>query len=220
MSAPKPRLLDLGCKKGGASRGYQLAGFYVVGVDIEPQPGYIGDEFIQADATTVPLDDFDAYSSSMPCHDHTSLRSLSGLNGTGWLLGAVRERLRATGKPYVIENVPGAPMRPDLKLCGCMFGLRLERLRWFELGNWPGLIAAPEHHRAKCRSVPTVTRNRRAMWDQGCKVSITGDVGSYLGPEAMGIDWMTGSELSQAIPPAYTEFIGRQLLEYLEVAAA
>lgn len=213
----RPRLLDLGCKAGGCTRGYQLAGFHVTGVDVEPQPHYIGDEFIQADAMTVPLGGYDAYSSSMPCHDHTPLRSLAGLNGTGWLLAGVRDRLHATGKPYVIENVPGAPMRPDLKLCGCMFGLRLERVRWFELGNWPGLIMAPEHKRLACRSIPTVTKGRRAAWDQGLKVSITGDVGSYLGPEAMGIDWMTGNELSQAIPPPYTEYIGRQLMECLNV---
>lgn len=215
----KPRLLDFGCKAGGCSVGYHRAGFDVVGVDIEPQPNYPF-EFHQADATTFPLDGFDVYSSSMPCHDHSSLRSLSGLNGTGWLLAALRDRVHATGKPYVIENVAGAPMRPDLKLCGCMFPeLRLERVRWFELGNWPWMILAPEHPRSRCRAIPTVTKGRRAAWDAGLKVSITGDVGTYLGPEAMGIDWMTGDELSQAIPPAYTEYIGRQLVAHLEVAA-
>ena len=108
-------------------------------------------------------------------------------------------------------------MRPDLKLCGCMFGLRLDRVRWFELSSHFVLVPQVEHRRSLCRRTKTVPRNRRAMWEQGYKVSITGDVGTYLGPEAMGIDWMTGNELSQAIPPAYTEYIGGQLLEVLGV---
>lgn len=212
------RALDTYCKAGGATRGYQQAGFYVVGVDIEPQPNYVGDEFIQADALDVLADldylaTFDLLAGSPPCHDHTPLASLSGLDGSGWLLAETRKRFMASGRPWVIENVEGAPMRPDLKLCGCQFKLRLERVRWFELSHHFGLIPVMEHRR---HTVRTATKNRRALWEQGWNVSITGDVGVYLGPEAMGIDWMTGNELSQAIPPAYTKYIGELLPAELE----
>ena len=107
------------------------------------------------------------------------------------------------------ENVPGAPMRADILLCGAMFGLRTYRHRWFELSN-PMFPLLPEHpvHRVK-----TSTKKRRKCWDAGMNISVTGDVGIYVGSQAMGIDWMTGAELSQAIPPAYTEFIGGLLLE-------
>ena len=213
------RLLDLGCKAGGASMGYHRAGLDVTGVDIEPQPNYPF-KFIQADATTIPLDGFDAYAASMPCHDHTPLRSLAGLDGTGWLLDAVRERLQATGKPYVIENVPGAPMRADLLLCGHMFRprLRTRRHRWFEFGGVAWLPSQPRHVHAP--GVRTATKQRAARWAEGWDVSVTGDVGVYVGPEALGIDWMTGDELSNAIPPVYTEYIGRALLEQMAERAA
>ncbi len=209
----KPRLLDLFCGAGGAARGYQMAGFYVVGVDLSPQPHYVGDD-IQADAATFPLDGFDAIHASAPCQDHSPLSALVGEHGTGWLLGHTRQRLAAANVPWVLENVPGAPMRVDAMLCGKMFGLRVKRHRWFEIGN--AFILVPPHPR---HDVPTATRERRKRWAEGWDVSITGDVGTYLGAEAMGIDWMTGNELSQAIPPAYTEFIGSQLLGYVEAAA-
>jgi DNA (cytosine-5)-methyltransferase 1 len=181
-------------------------------VDIAPQPRYPF-EFHQADALTFPLDGFDAIHASPPCHDHTPLSSLVGKDGTGWLLAATRKRLLASGVPWVIENVPHAPLRPDLVLCGEMFGLRTIRHRWFEL--WSGFVLQPGHppHTAK-----TSTRKRRSCWDAGMHISVTGDVGVYVGLLAMGIDWMTGDELSQAIPPAYTEFIGGLLLQ--AVAAA
>lgn len=138
---------------------------------------------------------------------------MAGLDGTGWLLGAVRERLAATGKPYVIENVPGAPMLPDLRLCGCMQDppLRTYRLRWFEFSpHLTGRVPALPH---RDHSARTATSRRRERWEQGWHVSITGDVGTYLGPQAMGIDWMTGNELSLAVPPAYTRYVGRYLIE-------
>jgi DNA (cytosine-5)-methyltransferase 1 len=208
----RPRLLDLFCGAGGAAVGYDRAGFDVVGVDVKPQPHYPF-EFVQADAMTSPLDGFDAYHASAPCQDHTPLAALVGTHGTGWLLGAIRERLSATGKPFVLENVPGAPMRPDVILCGHMFGLRTRRHRWFELHGFGCLM--PSHvHRP---GVLTATSRRRERWDAGWDVSVTGDVGVYVGPEALGIDWMNGNELSQAIPPAYTEYIGRQLMDVLAV---
>jgi DNA (cytosine-5)-methyltransferase 1 len=203
----KPRLLDLFCGAGGASVGYHRAGFDVVGVDIAAQPRYPF-EFYQADAMTYPLAGFDAYHVSAPCQDHSPLAALVGRHGTGWLLAAARERVAATGRPWVLENVPGAPMRPDLMLCGKMFGLRVKRHRWFEL--WPGAMLPQIFHPRHV--TPTATRQRRQRWAEGWDISVTGDVGTYLGREAMGIDWMTGNELSQAIPPAYAELIGGLLL--------
>jgi DNA (cytosine-5)-methyltransferase 1 len=118
----------------------------------------------------------------------------------------------------VIENVPGAPMRTDLLLCGHMFGLRTQRHRWFELSPRAGIVPPLPHvHRP---GVKTATKQRRQRWDEGWDVSVTGDVGVYVGPEALGIDWMTGNELSQAIPPAYTRYIGEFLLDTLSAEAA
>jgi DNA (cytosine-5)-methyltransferase 1 len=211
----KPRLLDLFCCAGGAGMGYHLAGFEVVGVDLEPQPRYPF-EFHQADALTFPLDGFDAVHASPPCRDHTSLTSVAGgFDGTGWMLPATRARLESSGLSYVIENVMGADMRPDLVLCGGMFGLRTYRHRQVEVGGF-GLMR-PAHPRHVAR---TATSRRRERWAQGWHVSITGDVGTYVGPEAMGIDWMSGDELCQAIPPTYTRFIGEQLMAHLTAAVA
>lgn len=211
------RLLDVCCCAGGTSKGYSDAGFEVVGLDISPQPNYPF-TFIQADALEVLEDhaflaDFDAIGASPPCRDHTALTSVAGFDGTAWLLGAVRDRLLETGKPYVIENVMPAPLdkKRSVVMCGEMFGLRTIRHRRFEPS--PGLtLTAPAHPRHTAR---TATKRRREMWDQGWHVSVTGDVGTYVGPEALGIDWMSGNELCQAIPPAYTRHIGLQLLAVL-----
>ncbi len=124
----RPRLLDLFCGAGGAAEGYCRAGFAVTGVDISSQPRYPF-TFIQADAMTFPLDGFDAVHASPPCQDHSATRDFGGDHGTGWMLTATRDRLAASGLPWVIENVRGAPMasQPDLfgahgfTLCGCMF---------------------------------------------------------------------------------------------------
>ena len=112
--------------------GYDRAGFDVVGVDIKLQRRFPF-EFVQADALTFPLEGFDAIHASPPCQAHSVTQNFTkASHGTGWMLAATRERLRAAGVPWVIENVPGAPMRADFKLCGCMFDLpRLKRERWF-----------------------------------------------------------------------------------------
>lgn len=211
----RPILLDLFCGAGGAAKGYHDAGFEVIGVDIKPMPRYPY-KFIQGDALAVlgNMGWASAYHASAPCHDHSYLRSLSGLNGTGHLLTEVRELLEWRGKPYVIENVMGADMRPDVVLCGSMFGLRTYRHRQFEIHGFTAV--APEHPK---HTVLTATKQRKERWAQGWNVSVTGDVGIYVGPEAMGIDWMNGNELCQAIPPAYTRHIGEQLLAHLGVPA-
>jgi DNA (cytosine-5)-methyltransferase 1 len=211
----KARLLDLFSGAGGAARGYQRAGFHVTGVDIRPQPRYAGDEFIQADALTYPLAGFDAIHASPPCQRYTSLRSVFDSTKYDDLLAPTRVRLQASGVPYVIENVVGAPMRGDIILCAAQFGLRSYRHRLFE----SNVAMLQEPHQKHEVPVNPRKKNRRGHWDAGGFVTVVGDIGSYVGPEAMGIDWMTGHELSQAIPPFYTEWIGERLMAALKAAA-
>jgi DNA (cytosine-5)-methyltransferase 1 len=211
----KPRLLDLFCGAGGCSVGYSRAGFGVVGVDKQPMPRYPF-EFHQGDAleylANVDPSTFDAIHASPPCQAFTTAQVIHGREHAD-LLTPCRELLEQTGLPYVIENVPGAPMRRDLVLCGSMFGLEdmgagLQRHRWFEFGGpWhPGFLVPPCQHKRQTISV----------FGHGGHV--------YHGVESwrrvMGIDWMSRDELAQAIPPDYTEFIGRGLIEHLERAAA
>lgn len=209
----KPRLLDLFSGAGGCARGYQMAGFHVTGVDVKPQPRYAGDVFIQADALAYVAEHghkFDAISASPPCQAYTPLRALQGDKEYPDMVDDTRDALVSTGRPWVIENVMSAPLRGGIYLCGGMFGLRTYRHRRFETSF---LIMQPEHPK---HVIKTSTKKRRACWDAGMHVSVTGDVGTYVGRLAMGIDWMTGNELSQAIPPAYTHFIGDQLMDYLQ----
>jgi DNA (cytosine-5)-methyltransferase 1 len=215
-AAERPRLLDLFCCAGGAARGYQRAGFHVTGVDIAPQPRYAGDEFHQADAIEYVVAhwrEFDAIHASPPCQHYSPLNALSPEKVYPDLIVPTRSVLDASGRPYVIENVMTAPLIKDdsVVLCGGMFGLRTYRHRRFES---PWLLSAPEHPKHVIR---TATKRRRELWAQGWHVSITGDVGTYVGTEAMGIDWMTGNELCEAIPPAYTEYIGWQLRDVIEM---
>ncbi len=190
--------------------GYHRAGFEVVGVDIKPQPRFPF-EFQQADAMTFPLKGFDAITASPPCQRYTVLKSVFDASKYEDLVGSTRRRLESSGALWVIENVVGAPLRRDLILCAAAFGLRSYRHRIFEMNF---LIKQPEHPKHVVR-VNRRKKNRRGHWDAGGFVTVVGDIGSYVGPEAMGIDWMTGNELSQAIPPVYTEYIGRQLLKAL-----
>lgn len=202
----KPKLLDLFCGAGGCSVGYARAGFEVVGVDIEPQPNYPFD-FVQADAMTFDLRGFDAVHASPPCQRYTQLGTREDLSHYPDLVDAIRERLNAAGLPWVIENVPGSPLRNPMTLCGAMFGLRSYRHRLFESNK---TLTAPQHPQHIVR-VNRRGENRRKHWANGGFITITGDVGTYCGPEAMGINWMTGNELSQAIPPAYTQYLAKQL---------
>jgi DNA (cytosine-5)-methyltransferase 1 len=211
-----PRLLDLFCCAGGAGMGYRLAGFDVWGVDISPQPRYPF-AFIQADALTLDarfLSKFDLIHASPPCQSYSPLGALSPNKTYPDLLEPTRAMLERSGKPYIIENVMTAPLNKErsIVLCGEMFGLRTHRHRRFE-SNMP-LVAPPHPKHVKL----TATKQRKARWAEGWHVSITGDVGTYVGPEAMGIDWMSGNELSEAIPPAYTLCLGQQVLEMFEHA--
>lgn len=213
----RPRLLDLFCGAGGAAMGYHRAGFDVVGVDINPQPRYPF-TFHQADAMTFPLDGFDAVHASPPCQDHSSLRSRAGEHGTGWMLDATLDRLAAQPAPWVVENVSSAHNRADFLLCGEMFGLRTVRHRRFTVDPRVSLlIPVPAHYRHRRK---TSTKNRISALAEGHNLSVTGNIGVHAGPACMGIDWMTGKELSQAIPPAYTEHIGEYLIRALTGASA
>jgi DNA (cytosine-5)-methyltransferase 1 len=210
----KPRLLDLFCGAGGAAMGYSRAGFDVVGVDIKPQPHYPFD-FHQMDAMDFPRvagwgGPVDAVHASPPCQAYSSLKSKTTREWPD-LIAAVRQGLREWGKPYVIENVMPAPLHGGVVLCGLMFGLMTHRHRRFESSV---LMMQPTLHDGPYPK--TSTFKRKKQLDAGLLVSVTGNVGSYVGVPCMGIDWMTGDELSEAIPPAYTEFVGKRLMDHLE----
>ena len=170
----RPRALDLFCCAGGAGMGLHRAGFDVVGVDIYPQPRDPF-EFRRADAMTFPLDGFDFIWASPPCQQFCALRTREDLSGYPDLIDPIRQRLVATGKPFVIENVPGAPVRKDLILCGNMFGLRSYRHRHFEC-SFP--VEQPTHPKHVVR-VNRRGENRRQHWANGGFMTITGDVGVY-----------------------------------------
>lgn len=208
-----PRLLDLFSGAGGAAMGYHQAGFTVVGIDNRRMPRYPF-TFIQTDALEYLVEHghkYDVIHASPPCQDHSPLRSVAGEHGTGWLLQATLDALAQQSAPWVVENVSAAHNRADILLCGEMFGLRTIRHRRFTIDHRiSGLLAIPPHPKHRR---PTSTKNRISALAEGHNLSITGNVGIHAGPLCMGIDWMTGDELSQAIPPAYTKFIGDQLLE-------
>jgi DNA (cytosine-5)-methyltransferase 1 len=213
----KPRLLDLCSKAGGASTGYHQAGFEVTGVDKNYQKNYPF-TFIQADALEYLAEhghEYDVIAGSPPCQNHTSLKDLWGKDYSGEdILVPFRELVIATGKPYIIENVEGAPLINPLKLCGTMFGLAIERHRLFET-NW-GLAFAP----AMCHHYLPVVKHGRPPTEGKHFVAATGHFsGVALVKKVMQIDWMNQEELAQAIPPAYTRYIGLQLMNYLEKAA-
>lgn len=218
MIDTRPVILDLFCGAGGAAMGYLQAGFRVIGVDAVDQPNYPG-EFHLGDANTWPLDGVDAVHASPPCHDHSSLASRTGLDhGTGWMLQHTLDRLEASGLPYVVENVAGAKMPTTITLCGKDFGLGaggrvLKRHRKFA-ANFPLVrpVAKCSHPRGELVGGIYGTGGAGQM-TRGFKFS------KPDAAAAMEIDWMTWREISQAIPPAYTREIGRQLLCHLAGSA-
>ena len=214
----KPRLLDLFSGAGGAAKGYQRAGFYVVGVDIKPQPHYCGDEFYQADALTFPLDSYDAYHASPPCQGYSRLQ-IAGKTYPK-LIEPTRQSLTQTGLSFVIENVVGAPLIEPVILCGSMFGLGVWRHRLFETHGFQ--VVQPQCSHTEHPYPLDVTGTGGP-----CLSRTTPGGGIHRKPrnmaqasEAMGIDWMTRKELTQAIPPAYTEFIGGYLMKAIEKGQA
>lgn len=203
----RPLLLDLFCGDGGASMGYFLAGFDVIGVDSEPHPAYPF-TFVQADATTYPLDGFDALAGSPPCNDHSTLAHRVGKHGTGWMLAHTVERFRAAGRPWSVENVESADLPGAVVLCGTHFGLGagqrvLKRHRKFLTS-----FAVPDPGQHACRDMPVggVYGKSGGVSQRGHKFS------AAESKHAMGIDWMPRAALAQAIPPAYTAHIGAAML--------
>lgn len=210
----RPRLIDLFCGAGGAAMGYHRAGFDVVGVDVNPQPNYPF-TFVRADAMTYPLAGFDAIHASPPCQTHSSITPDKTAHPE--LVAATRERLQATGVPWVMENVPGSPMNAAVILCGSMFGLgatgdddvyrQLRRHRLFE-ASMPIMSPPCAHHGPVIGVYGTGGGGHSSRPSGG---------GGYKGGpreyrEAMGITWATRAEIAQAIPPAYTEHVGGYLM--------
>lgn len=208
------KLLDLFCKAGGASTGYHRAGFEITGVDIQPQKNYPF-EFIQSDAITYlsgiiksgEVAKYNVIAASPPCQGFSCLTPEKYKSNHPNLIPAVRELMLKTGLPYAIENVEGAKswLRNPIMLCGSMFGLPIWRHRYFET-NLPDLQFAPatcNHGFAPILVSGTTTREPGRKFEfnvADCK-------------RAMGIDWMTRKELDEAIPPAYTEWLGGEILK-------
>lgn len=242
----KPKLLDLFCKAGGAGMGYARAGFDVVGVDIEKQKRYPFD-FVQADALEYALShgwQYDAIHASPPCQTHSNITPDKSKHLD--LIPQTRFVLEALGLPYVIENVYGAKkaLRNPVMLCGADFGLKVYRHRLFESNvmllvpphvphrdNTPraghavsgaGFISVTSGGKSLKVNTNPNSRGRGGTYSISEKgfVSVCGHIsGIDYCRMAMGIDWMTAAELSQAIPPAYTEFIGRQLMRHITTKA-
>lgn len=227
-----PRILDLFCGEGGAAMGYHRAGFEVVGVDTDPRAlRRYPFETIHADALDVLADTrfvagFDAVHASAPCQAYSVTRHTHGRVHPE-LIEPVRTGLVASGLPYVIENVPGAPLRSPLLLCGSMFDLtaidtdgtrlRLQRHRLFESNVFlfgPG-TACRHDTRIEVGGVYGGGRSPRRPDSIHGGYSPAKQTAAAL----IGADWMTLHGLAQSIPPAYTEFLGTQLLDHIDAAA-
>ncbi len=204
-------LLDLYCGAGGASVGYKRAGFEIVGIDITPQKNYPF-EFIQADAfeylNAIDLSRFDAIHASPPCQRYSYGTPQKSKHPN--LVGPTRELIEASGLPWVMENVPGSPLRSDIIICGCMVGLPLIRRRRLFETSWYEFFLLPT-----CQHLgPVITvtghgtpSGNRKTWGRNISIEEKRN--------AMGIKWMNRNELSQAIPPNYTELIGISLMNHL-----
>lgn len=208
------RMLDLFCGEGGAGYGYYLAGFDVVGVDINPQPRYPF-EFQQADALTFALDDFDVIHASPPCQHYSVTHTRNPHLTYPRLLEMVRERLVASDRPWVLENVVRAPMWQGVKLCGSMFNLPIQRHRLFDSSHWL-YPPRPCHHGGLCLDITgEKVRHWRSRNANGFRTESI-HLGVDVGRAAMGMPWASLRGLCEAIPPAYTEWIGKQLMVVLK----
>ncbi len=212
----KPKLLDLYCKAGGASMGYHLAGFEVVGIDNKKQKRYPF-EFIQADALEVLQDidylkSFDVLAGSPPCQTHSITQHLRNAQGKTTdkidLIPQTREGFIKSGKPYIIENVPGSPLVNPVVVCGSSFNLKVRRHRLFESNL--ELIGSVCDHKTQGRPVGIYGSMRDEIPNGGRTAKSIEQA-----REAMGIDWMIWGELVEAIPPIYTKYLGEQIISQL-----
>ena len=230
----RPRLLDLFCGAGGAAMGYHRAGFDVVGVDIRPQPNYPF-EFHHAEATDVlesirdgghwfyEIGDPDVFHASPPCQAYSGTQKLHGREHPR-LIEATRLLLNQFPElPYVIENVVGAPLCDPVLLCGSMFGLEVKRHRLFECGGFDIPLRPACAHGVWAHRYPTHARKDKAQTSPVVHVYGTGGGAGKdleLWKRVMGVPWMASkAEVAEAIPPAYTELIGHQLMAHIRVAA-
>ena len=209
-----PLMYDVYCGAGGATKGYQRLGFYVIGIDVNPQRRYCGDEFIQMDAMEFfarllsgEYPSPAAIHTSPPCQAFSLAAQQWRNNGKEYpdMVSETRDALKATGKPYIIENVPGAPLINPTVLNGAFFGMNLRRTRWFETSFDIPFFLLPKEGPSRFRM------GRKPSQDDPV-VPVGHFSGVERAREVMEIDWMTQNELAQAIPPAYTEFIGKHLL--------
>lgn len=209
----RPLALDLFCGAGGASMGLHRAGFDVTGVDIRPQPRYPF-RFVQADALRPPFDlsRFDFIWASPPCQAYSQMTPRQYRLKHSALIADARKILIESGQPYAIENVPAAArwlINPTM-LCGSMFGLKVRRHRFLELSNIYLLVPGCQHIAAPVLITGVHRRTYESRYEypvEACR-------------KAADIGWMTRKELDQAIPPAYSEFIGRAVMAQLQERAA
>ena len=215
------KLLDLFCGAGGAAVGYHRAGFTdITGIDIKPQPRYPY-KFIQADALEYLREhgkEYDVIHASPVCKGYSQLSGLWQDREYPDDISVLRELLIATGKPYVIENVVGAPLKDYVMLCGSMFGLRVYRHRLFECN--PPILISPGacNHWAKASGNNATINGKRVTPNLADFDILTITGHDFILSDAriaMGIDWMQQSEISQAVPPVYTEWVGKQMMEVI-----
>lgn len=201
----RPKALDLYCGAGGAAMGLERAGYSVTGVDILPQKNYPF-AFSFGNALDADLSGYDLVWASPPCQNHSRMSGCrEGLRDKYLsLIAATREKLKAWGGPWIIENVVGAPLENPVMLCGAMFSLKTYRHRIFESNV---SLTVPHHPKHDKKS------SKAGHWKNGTLVSVAGNCAPIaLAREAMEIDWTTGAELAEAVPPAFSEYLARQTL--------